>query len=78
MRYLGRMTHPLDTTEAAHDAQLARLRELGPSERVRIAAEMSEDALRIAVEGERRRHPELGETEARAAVLRRLWASSSR
>lgn len=34
---------------------------------------MSEDARRISIEGERRRHPELDESEARLAVLRRIW-----
>jgi len=62
-----------DTDAAARAAQLAAIRRLGPSERVRIAAEMSEDARRIAIEGELRRHPELTEAEARDAVLRRVW-----
>jgi hypothetical protein len=34
---------------------------------------MSEDARRISIEGERRRHPELTESQARRAVFRRLW-----
>ncbi|HEX3343437.1 MAG TPA: hypothetical protein VHS09_02640 [Polyangiaceae bacterium] len=34
---------------------------------------MSEDARRIAIDGERRRHPELTEAEARQIVLRRMW-----
>lgn len=34
---------------------------------------MSEDARQIAIDGERRRHPELTDAEARHAVLRRLW-----
>lgn len=65
----------LDTTMAALEAQLRVLRRLGPSERMRIAAEMSEDALRIAFEAEQRRHPELSATEARRAVLARVWGS---
>jgi hypothetical protein len=64
---------PSDTTDAARDAQLAALRRLGPSGRGRLAAEMSEDVRRIAIESERRRHPELTEAEARREVLRRLW-----
>jgi len=63
----------LDTKDAARDAQVAALRRLGPSERFRLAAEMSEDARDIAVEGERRRHPELTEAEARRAVFARMW-----
>jgi hypothetical protein len=62
-----------DTEIAARAAQVAALRRLGPSGRVRLAAEMSEDARRISIEGERRRHPELTESQARRAVFRRLW-----
>ncbi|MBL8716976.1 MAG: hypothetical protein JNL79_13320 [Myxococcales bacterium] len=62
-----------DTTEAAHRAQLAIWRRLGPEGRGRLAAEMSEDARAIAIEGERRRHPELSEAEARHRVLQRGW-----
>lgn len=64
-----------DTEDGARDAQLAAIRRLGPSGRLRLAAEMSEDARRISIEGERRRHPELTEAEARQAVLRRLWGA---
>lgn len=64
-----------DTTTDAERAQLAALRRLGPSGRVRIAAEMSEDARRIAIDAERRRHPELGPLEARWIVLRRMGSS---
>ena len=46
---------------------------LGPSGRMALAAEMSEDARRISMEGERRRHPELTPAQARRVVLRRLW-----
>ena len=65
-----------DTEEEARAAQIAALRRLGPSGRVRLAAEMSEDARRIAFEGERRRHPELSATEARRAVLGRMWGAA--
>jgi len=64
---------PSDTTEAARRAQLAVWRRLGPEGRGRLAAEMSEDARAIAIQGERRRHPELSETEARRRVLQRGW-----
>jgi hypothetical protein len=64
-----------DTTAAARDAQVAAARRLAPSERLRLAAEMSEDARRIAIDGERRRHPELTEAEARQVVFRRLWGA---
>jgi hypothetical protein len=62
-----------DTKGAALVAQVAALRKLGACERLRMAVEMSEDARRISVEGERRRHPGLSEEEARHRVSRRLW-----
>ncbi len=65
-----------DTDDNARAAQIAALRRLGPSGRVRLAAEMSEDARRIAVEGEQRRHPELSASEARRAVLGRMWGAA--
>jgi len=64
-----------DTDDRARDVQLAVLRRLGPSERVRLAAEMSEDIRRIAFEAEQRRHPELSAAEARQAVLDRVWGT---
>lgn len=63
---------PNDTTRDALEAQLTALRRLGPDGRVRVAAEMSEDARRIAIEAERRRRPGLSEVEARRVVLRRI------
>ena len=66
---------PTDTDENARAAQLAVLRRLGPSDRVRLAAEMSEDVRRIAFEAEQRRHPELSIAEARQAVLDRIWGA---
>ena len=64
-----------DTDDKALAVQLAVLRRLGPSERVRLAAEMSEDVRRIAFEAEQRRHPELSAVEARQAVLDRIWGA---
>jgi hypothetical protein len=66
---------PSDTDADARSAQLAVLRRLGPSGRVRLAAEMSEDVRRIAFEAEQRRHPELSVAEARQAVLDRIWGA---
>jgi len=62
-----------DTTPAAREAQMAVLRRLGPSGRVQLAAEMCDDARRIAFDGELRRHPEITEAEARPRVLERMW-----
>jgi hypothetical protein len=64
---------PADTHAEALKAQIAVLRRLGPSGRLRLAVEMSEDARQISIDGERRRHPELTAAEARMAVLRRMW-----
>ena len=50
---------PRDTNSAAHAAQVAAVRRLGPDGRVRIAVEMSEATRRIALEGLLRRRPEL-------------------
>ncbi len=65
-----------DTDDAAQRVQLAATRRLSASEKVRIAVEMSEAARRIAVDGERRRHPELTEEQARRVVFRRMWGAS--
>lgn len=68
------MSHS-DTEERARAAQLAVLRRLGAEERVRIAAQMSEDLRCLAFEAERRRHPEMTAAEARQAVLERMWGA---
>ncbi len=65
-----------DTDEAARQVQLVATRRLTASERVRIAVEMSEAARRIAIDGERRRHPELTEMQARRVVFRRMWGAA--
>jgi len=64
-----------DTAEAAREAVIDATRRMSPSQRVQRAVEMSEDARRISIEGERRRHPELTEAEARQIVLRRIWGA---
>jgi hypothetical protein len=64
-----------DTEALASAAQVAAARRLGAVGRLRRAAEMSEEARQISIEGERRRHPELSEAEARDRVLRRLWGA---
>ena len=62
-----------DTEAAAHQAQVAAARRLGPEGRLRVAAQMSEDARAIAFEGMCRRHPEYTPEQARRVVLRALW-----
>jgi hypothetical protein len=61
---------PHDTSRAAHDAQIAAYRAMGPEARVAMAAEMSEDVRRIALDGIRARHPEYSVDDARRALLR--------
>ena len=65
-----------DTDEAAQRVRLTATRRLSASERVRLAVEMSEAARRIAIDGERRRHPELTEEQARRVVFRRMWGAA--
>jgi hypothetical protein len=65
-----------DTDPRAREVQLAVLRRLGPSGRVQMAAEMSEDVRRIALEAEQRRHPELSIAEIRRIVLGRMWGQA--
>lgn len=62
-----------DTNASAAAAQLEAVRRLGPEARLALAARMSEDARQISIEGERRRHPQMTEHEARQAVFRRMW-----
>jgi hypothetical protein len=65
-----------DTDETARQVQLSATRRLTASERVRLAVEMSEATRRIAIDGERRRHPELTEVQARRVVFRRMWGAA--
>jgi hypothetical protein len=65
-----------DTDEATQGVQLAAARRSTASERVRLAVEMSEAARRIAIDGERRRHPELTEEQARRVVFGRMWGTA--
>ena len=67
---------PQDTSTAARKAQYDAYRRMKPSERVRLAAQMSEDARRITTAGLRARHPELGEAAIHDALLRTLLGSS--
>jgi len=64
-----------DTSAAAHAAQLAVLRAMGPGRRVERALEMSEQAREITIQGILARDLGLGYAEARARSLRRLLGS---
>ena len=65
-----------DSDDAARQVQVMATRRLTASERVHLAVEMSEAARRIAIDGERRRHPELTEVQARRVVFRRIWGAA--
>lgn len=65
-----------DTDPRAFAAQVAVVRRLGPSGRVSMAADMSDAARRIAIDGELRRHPELSEEDAWWIVCRRTWGAA--
>lgn len=65
-----------DTAPEVRAVQLAVLRRLGPSGRVQMAAEMSEDVRRIAFEAEQQRHPERSVAEVRRIVLGRIWGQA--
>lgn len=58
-----------DTTPQAAALQLQLYRSVGPSDRVRIAVELSEAARATAVAGIRRRHPEYTDGEVRRSFV---------
>jgi hypothetical protein len=49
------MPRPLDTSADARERQLAAIRALAPSDRLRLADEMSADIRALAASGDRRR-----------------------
>ena len=63
---------PRDTTPEAAAVQAALYRRMPFGETVRMAARMSLDMRRVALEAIHRRHPEYGESEARFALFRML------
>jgi len=64
---------PRDTDVAAHEAQIEAYRRMGAEARVRLAAQMSEDARLISLDGIRARHPEYDDKRARRALFRLLF-----
>ena len=66
----------LDTTMEAREAYIEAVRRQTPAMRFLRAIEMSEDARQIAIEGERRRHPGMSTTAARAAVCQRILGAT--
>ena len=64
-----------DTSPNAAAIQQAVIRGLGVEARLRAAVRMSEDAARIALEGERIRHPECSDAARRLLLLQRRLGS---
>ncbi|HYR28343.1 MAG TPA: hypothetical protein VEU30_07750 [Thermoanaerobaculia bacterium] len=65
-----------DTTPQAAAMQLQLYRSVGPSERVRIAVELSEAARETALAGIRRRHPEYTDREIRRSFVALVYGIS--
>ena len=68
------MWRPLDTTDDARRRQIAILRSMSPSQRVAIAASMTDEVRSIAEAGIQHRHPEWSPEQRAtelAAILRR-------
>jgi len=63
---------PRDTSEEATRVQRSVHARLGPSRRVELAFELSEQARAISIQGIRDRHPELSADDARRILLRHL------
>ncbi len=64
--------HAKDTTALAREAQLASLRELGPSGRVALACDLSDGAISLTADGMRFRNPGMSEEEVGDAVRQLL------
>jgi len=58
-----------DTSVTAQAVQMGVYRRLGPSGRVGLAMQMSEDARQLALEGIRRRNPTYSTAELETALL---------
>jgi len=69
---------PYIVTTRADETQREIVLRMTGSERVRLASEMSEMALALAIAGLRHRHPEWTETEARKAYARGVIAAGAR
>jgi len=64
---------PADTSPEVFAYQLDRYRELGPSGRSRMAAELSDTVRQTSLAAIRRRHPEYTEAEVRRTFLRAVY-----
>lgn len=66
----SRVEIPLDTTLAAHGAQIAAYRRMSPERRLLRAMQMCDDARSISRAGIRSRHPEYTTEEVALALFR--------
>ena len=73
-RSLVRVTS-IDTMTDATRVQRAAWARMGPGERVRVAAEMSDDAREIAAAGVRHRHPTWSEARVYRQVLVQVYGA---
>jgi len=62
------MERPRDTSQAAHAAQVERLRKVGPAARLAMAIDPSDAVHELAKAAVRRRHPEYDD----AAIIETL------
>jgi hypothetical protein len=58
-----------DTSSRVAAAQTRLYRQAGPTERARIAADLSDTLRELAIAGIRSRHPEYGDDEVQAEAL---------
>ena len=64
---------PADTSPEVFAYQIDRYRELGPSGRSRMAAELSDTVRQTSLAAIRRRHPEYSEDEVRRTFVRVVY-----
>jgi hypothetical protein len=67
----------LDSAPDALAVQREVWQRIGPTARIRLAVEMSEEARRIALAGARSREPMLSDAELRSRLLRSLYGVES-
>lgn len=67
-----------DTSERAHERQLAALRAMTPEDRLRLADEMSSEVRTLARAGIRARHPEYTPEQVDAAEARSPLGDATR
>lgn len=65
-----KQSRPLDTTPEIERLQIACLRQKSPSERLKLALELTQATRRLLAVGVRYRHPEYDAEQVRLAVIR--------